>query len=112
MITIKESPNEGAAIVITVRFNDFDKAPFTPNTCLWSLTTSKGLVVNSRDRVPVTVVDSSHNFLIAGDDLLFEEDKGRRVFTVEGTYDSVYGMGVPYREEVSFSCKNMVVNPA
>jgi hypothetical protein len=112
MINLTQSPNEGSAIAIAVTFKDFDGAPFTPETCVWSLTTAKGEVVNARSRIEVTVVDSSHTFLLSGDDLLYATDKGRRIFTVEGTYHSVYGMDIPYREEASFSCKNTVLDPA
>lgn len=45
-----------------------------------------------------------------GDDLLYATGKDR-LFLVEGTYDSVYGNDLPFREEATFSITNTVVNP-
>ena len=106
MITLTQTPNEASAILVTVTFKDFDDADFTPTTCKWSLTDSGGSVVNSRDRVDATVTGASHDFLLSGDDLLYADDFGRRVFLVEGTYTSAYGVGIPYREEASFTCQD------
>ena len=111
MITLTQSPNEGAAILITVAFKDFDSVDFTPTTCVWSLTNAAGKVVNSRDRVTATVSGATHDFLLSGDDLLYSEDFGRRLFLVEGTYSSLYGSGIPFREEVSFSCADTARDP-
>lgn len=111
MIQLMQSPPEGSAIVMVVYFKDFGGIDFTPLTCVWSLSDSKGVIVNSRDRVSVDVEGVTHNFLVSGDDLLYVVDKGKRVFTVEGTYNSMYGTNVPFREEASFSCRNTVVDP-
>lgn len=111
MTQIAVRPIEGSAIIITVSFTGPDGIGFTPNTCAWSLTTPKGVVINSRDRVAVTVSGTSYNFMVAGDDLL-SADGDKRVFTVEGEYDCTYGNNVPYRAEASFSIDDTVVKPA
>jgi len=111
MTVLTTTPNEGAAILITVEFKDFDNVLFTPKTLVWSLTTSKGVLVNNRDGVVETPNSSSHDFLLSGDDLLFIEDKGKRIFTVEGTFDSAYGNDLPFRDEASFVCKNTILDP-
>jgi hypothetical protein len=111
MTVLSESPNEGSTFVIIVNFLDLNGTAFIPTTCVWSLTDTKGLVINARDRIAVTITGTLYSFVMSGDDLLFANDKGRRVFTVEGTYTGTYGTGLPYREEASFSCRDTVRDP-
>jgi hypothetical protein len=110
MITLTETPNEGSAILVTVGFKDFDSVDFTPATCKWSLTDTSGGIINSRDRVTATVTSAIHEFILSGDDLLYADDNGKRIFLVEGTYASTYGT-LPYREEAYFVCLNTVRDP-
>ncbi len=114
MIQLTARPKEGSTYVISVAFKDVDGTPFVPLTCFWSLTDGKGAtIINGRDRVPVIVSETTHHFVLSGADLLYAVGltKGSRVFSVEGTYDSVYEDDVPYREEVGFTITDTVVNP-
>jgi hypothetical protein len=110
MTVLSTIPNEGSTIVITVAFKDVDGDDFTPKTCVWSLTDKAGTVINSRDRVSETPAGASFDFVISGEDLLYEDGKDR-IFLVEGTYDSTYGADLPFREEASFKIANTKRDP-
>jgi hypothetical protein len=112
MITLAAKPNEGSAYIITVDFLDINGDPFTPLTCLWSLTDMNGAVINSRSKVAITVVGTSTTIVLSGLDLKYAigTSAGLRVFTVEGTYNSVYGNNLPFREEAQFEILDTVIN--
>lgn len=110
MIVLSTTPNEGASIVIQVEFKDVDGADFVPKTCVWSLTDKAGNVINARDRVAATPATATHDFVLFGADLLFAAGK-ERIFTVEGTYDSLYMADQPFREEAKFTIGNTVRDP-
>jgi len=112
MTKLTEKATESSTYIITVAFKDADGTPVTPTTCLWTLSDTKGTVLNLRDRVSVTPTGTSYDFVLSGDDLLYAVglSKGTRVFTVEGTYTSSYGAGLPYRSEVAFEILNTVID--
>jgi len=109
-LTVK--PNECSTYVIEVTFLGVDSVGFTPATCIWSLSTPTGTIVNLRNRVSESVISGVHNFVLTGDDLTYDVGSGDgiRVFTVEGTYDSDYGTGLPFREQVQFTVLDTVLN--
>jgi hypothetical protein len=110
MTELTVTPNEGSTIVITVDFKDIGGTDFTPETCAWSLSKKDGTFINSRERVATTVSGFSHDFVIFGDDLLFADGKDR-YFLVEGTYDSVFGNDLPFRDEAHFMILDTKVDP-
>jgi len=114
MIKLSTKPNESGTIIITATFEDFDDVPFTPKTLKYSLTDTKGNVINSRNRIVVNPQGSTHVFVLSGLDLVYQvgSSYGERVFTIEGTYDSVYGGDLPFREEAWFEIVDTVVNSA
>lgn len=96
-----EATNEGTYI-ITCSFTDSDGSAVTPNILTWSLTDSLGNAINSRTDVSISSPDTSNAVTLGALDL-DNEDGGERVFTIEGTYDSVtYGNDLPIREQASF----------
>lgn len=107
MITLGPRPNESSTMVITVYFKDVDGTAFTPIDCVWSLTDESGNVINGRDRVAKVITGTYENFVLSGDDIRYS-DGATRVFLVEGTYNSAYANGVPYREEAKFYINNTV----
>lgn len=107
MITLGPRPNESSTMVITVYFKDVDGTAFTPIDCVWSLTDESGNVINGRDRVAKVITGTYENFVLSGNDIRFS-DGPSRVFLVEGTYNSAYANGVPYREEAKFYINNTV----
>jgi hypothetical protein len=111
MTTLSESPVEGSTYVITAEFLDIDGEAFTPTTCVWTLSAKNGTIINARSRVAVTVTGTTYDFVLSGEDLLYADGKDRR-FLVEGTYNSTYGTGLPFREEAAFILINTVIDPA
>lgn len=111
MTKLTTKPNEGSTYIITVNFKDFDDVAFTPITCVWSLSDTAGTIQNARSRVTATVTGSSHNFVLSGDDLVYDDaTKGARIFLVEGTYTGSYGTALPFREEAKFTIANTTID--
>ena len=89
--------------IITSAFTDADGTAVTPNALTWSLTDYEGNVINSRSGVVVTPAASVSIVLGALD---LDTDQGKRVFTIEGTYNSAtHGNNLPIREQASFRIK-------
>ena len=112
MTKLAVKPVEGSSFLITVGFKDMDGTPFVPITCAWTLTDGLGTVLNNREKVSASVTAPLHRFILSGADLKFADGKtkGNRVFTIEGTFDSVYGEDLPYREQIGFSILDTVVD--
>jgi hypothetical protein len=97
---------------ISVNFFDEYKAPVTPDTATWTLTDRKGAVVNFRSAVIIPVLASSVVVLLKGNDLAFlpgEEVQAVRVFTVQATYTSPAGSGLPLTYECEFAITDLIV---
>jgi hypothetical protein len=111
MISITTRPNESSTIKIAVTFTDLDGNLFHPKTCVYSLSDSTGNIIGSIDRTVVTIIGTSHNFIISGTNLqITGSDPGKRIVTIEGTYDCLYGNDLPFREECMFEIENTVIN--
>ena len=77
-------------------------AAITPASITWSLHNGDDDVVNSRDTVVVTAA-TSINITLTGDDLaLPDEAKSMRYVTLEYTYDSTLGTGLPGKQQIAF----------
>lgn len=100
-------PSDQGTIVISLGFSDHDGAAVVPNVGLtWSLTDEHGNVINERLDEPIAPA-SSVSIVVFGDDLKYSEGP-KRVFTVEGTYNSTLGNNLPIREQREFSIENLV----
>jgi len=114
MTELTTKPNESSTMVVTVTFRDIDGVLFTPKTCTWSLTDTSGTIINSRSRVTLSVISpaTSATIVLSGLDLKYDVGKsaGMRVVTIEGTYDSVYGSNLPFRDEASFQVLDTALN--
>ena len=100
---------ECSTYVITVAFTDdaTPANPITPTTFHWKLIDSAGTVINSRTDVTVTPA-ASVNIVLSGNDLdLTGTGDEVRYVTVWGLYDSTYGLGLPYTDEVRFVVTNL-----
>jgi hypothetical protein len=94
---------ERSTYVVTVAFTDENDSAMTPNEVTWSLRDGQGKIVNGRSNVSLTPA-TSVDIVLQGADLEIGagEDDGLRWLTVEGTYDSVAGSGLPFRDEAVF----------
>lgn len=108
-ITLTTHANEESTFVVTVAFTDTTGAAVTPNNGLnWTLTDTRGNVVNSRSAVSITP-GASVTIVLSGDDLalpsaLYGRD---RVLTVQGTYDSDLGNALPLKEQIVFTIDDL-----
>lgn len=101
---------EGSACGIVASFTDEEGAALVPLTLTWTLSDTEGNVINSRADVVVTPA-SSVTITLSGNDLEMtetekvatEEDFVLRVLTVEGTFNSDLGSGLPIRDQVTFA---------
>lgn len=110
MVELLTAAAESGTYVITAVFTDEDGNSLIPNTIKWSLKTRDGVVVNSRSSQAVSSPSATENIVLSGDDLsyLSDYDDGRRVLTLYGTYDSSYGTGLTFAENVHFEVENLI----
>ena len=102
---------EKSTYVVQVKFYDEDGAAETPTAITWTLSTSGGTVINSRTAVSVAAPASTINILLSGLDLAFqtgEYNTAERVLTINATYTSDLGAGLPLKEEFRFLVDNLV----
>lgn len=99
---------EGSTYIITCAFTDEDGDPMTPVSMTWTLTDSAGTVINSRQDVAITPLSTSVNVVLYGDDLaLSGSAQAVRVFTLEGTYNSTLGLGLPFKDAIKFNLDDL-----
>ena len=103
-------PAELGTAVITLAFTDEDGITVVPTSLAWQLTRTDGTVVNSRTFAlgtftGVTVVLSGNDLAMFG-----SRDTGKRVFSVQGVYDSTAGAGtsLPLKAECEFSIEKLL----
>jgi hypothetical protein len=101
---------EKSTYVITAAFTDEDGDPVVPNSGLnWTLTDLTGTVVNSRSAVTIAVPAASVSIVLSGLDLALADGKDTyRILTVEGTYNSALGSGLPIKASVQFKIQNLI----
>jgi len=102
---------EKSTYAITITFTDETGTTFTPVTATWTLGDKDGTTINSRVGEALTPA-TSITVVLQGDDLQIvdsDNDKEKRIFTVEGTYDSTNGSGLPFKESCYFYVENLKV---
>jgi hypothetical protein len=106
---IAKKPIEGSTARVQATFRDADKALVTPNALLWKLTDEDGNIINSRNRQVVSPA-TTVTVALSGKDLQIIDnlDSGKRIFTIEGDYDSALGSGLPIKEALEFSVEKLV----
>lgn len=111
MVKLKAKAGDRSTYVVTVGFFDEAGAPVVPDSVKWTLSKADGTVVNQRDQVAAQP-ETSLEILLSGDDLDAAADGPVRVVTVEATYTSTLGAGLPLNAACSFSVENLVRVPA
>jgi hypothetical protein len=99
--------NERSTYAITLTFRDEAGTLVTPTAATWTLTDDGGAVINGRLDVPLSAA-SSVVVVLSGADLAVGSDRNRRVLTVEATYTSSLGSGLPLVDEVRFAITPLV----
>jgi hypothetical protein len=105
---LSEMACEGSTYEVAGTIVDEDGDALTPTTLTWSLYTLEGAVVNSRSAVPLTAADT-YSITLSGNDLavLSDDNRLRRV-TVEATFTSDLGTGLPLKGEAEFRIGDLV----
>lgn len=100
---------EGSTFVVQVSFTNEDEDAVTPSAITWTLTDGSGAVVNSRSDVSVVTPASTINIVLSGDDLAVTGYTGQeRILTVEATYTSALGSGLPLKAAARFIVEDLV----
>ena len=106
---LTEMAKEGSTFVVQAAFTNEDGDAVTPDSIAWTLTDAAGRVVNSREDVAVGTPASTIHIVLSGDDLLFDGYVGQmRVLTVEATYTSALGSGLPLNDVARFAVAPLV----
>jgi hypothetical protein len=106
---LTETATEGSTFAVQVAFTNEDGDAVTPSAITWTLTDLAGTVVNSRSDVSVGSPASTINIVLSGNDLLLTGYVGEvRVLTVEATYTSALGSGLPLKEAARFMIEPLV----
>ena len=110
--TIVVEAKERSTVAFLGVFTDEDGDAVTPSACTWTLTDLSGDVINSRAQVAVSSLSSSVSIVLSGADLQIlatEEDQelAYRYLVVEATYTSSLGAGMPLKDEIFFTVRNL-----
>ena len=103
---------ERSTYVINASFFDENGVAVIPVSIKWSLSTPGGAIINSRSGVVILVPAVSVDVVLSGLDLAFlsgEQREARRIFTVECTYNSVLGLGLPLNASAYFVIKDLTI---
>lgn len=103
MTILTDHAIERGTYVVTAAFTNEDGDAVTPSAATWTLTDRAGVVINSRSAVTITPLAASVNILLQGADLALPDNRHRaRFVTVEFTYTSALGAGLPGKAEIEF----------
>jgi len=110
-VTLSTHAVEESTYIITAAFTDEDDNAVSPNTLTWTLTDTGGNVINDRQAENVDSPSSSEDIVLSGDDLQItgDSDNGRRILTVEATYDSNAGSDLPLKDSCKFQIDDLLV---
>jgi hypothetical protein len=115
ILTLETHATEKSTYVIDISFFDEANNPVVPQTGVWSLTDKLGTVINSRSSVTIPSLAAIKTLVLSGADLALQTAEAaagltivKRVVTVEWTYNSTLGTGLPGKAEVIFFLDNMV----
>ena len=98
---------EESTYIISSNFKDENDQAVIPKTIHWSLSDIDGIIINSREDVEITNLDSSVDILLSGDDLaLPDESNPWRILIIKATYNSTLGVNLPLNEECRFKIVN------
>ena len=103
---------EGSTFFITCTFTDEDDVLVTPTSIMWTLTDKEENIVNAREQVSVSPLDSEIDIILSGDDLLAQSTENKyqeyldRYIIIEAEYDGATGT-YPIRDSAWFQVQNL-----
>ena len=110
MSTKLKAAIEKSTKMIVVSFFDESDTAKDPESMKWTLTDTLGNIINEREDVVVANPSSVETIVLTGNDLaiISDTDNGKRLFTVESTYNSELGSGLTLNGEANFTVINLV----
>jgi hypothetical protein len=101
---------EKGTIFFDISFHDEDGADSTPTTITWTLTDSRGVVINSRTAVSVTPASAITIALSGVDNAIASTwaDDGNHFLTIETIYTSTHGSGMTDKLQIPFKVKQLL----
>ena len=108
--TITTAAVEKSTYVVEAAFKDEDGTAITPDTLTWTLTDPEGNVRNNRENVSVSNPSSTQAIVLKGKDLKMKSQsnyKEDRILTINATYTSTYGSGLPLKDSCRFPIYNL-----
>ena len=101
--TITTKVPEKSTVVFTFVFTDTAGDAVTPDSIKWSLSLDDGTPVNARTDVAIGSPAASVDVVLSGlDTAVIANANETRILTVEATYTSTEGSGLPLNEEAKF----------
>lgn len=98
---------EKSTYIVAAKFRDEAGNAVTPETVTWTLSDANGDTVNGRLDVSETPA-STVSIVLSGDDLaILPSVSNERIVTIEATYNSEYGTGLPLKAKASFNVVNL-----
>lgn len=100
---------EGSTYIVTATFEDEYGDSVIPTAITWTLTDPAGNVINSREDVAVSSPAASINIVLSGDDLDISNGNktDQMILTVDAVYNSDNGTGLPLKDSVLFTIRNL-----
>lgn len=109
MTTLTLGATEQSTYVVDIEFRDEDGELVTPTAATWTLTDPAGNVINQRDGVEISPLQSQVTIVLSGDDLALEGYQAlARHFLVEATYNSTLGSDLPLKAVAIFEIEALV----
>ena len=108
-ITISTEPNELTSLELMINATDSAGNSVTPTAAWWTLTSIDGSsIINSRKDVTISDLGTTMTVTLRDEDLAVDNDSDtERLFTVEGTYNKGSETGLAFKEEATFTIKNL-----
>jgi len=102
---------EQSTYIVTMNFKDENDEAVAPASATWTLSDEDGATINGRLDVVLSGLAAEMSVVLSGDDLAiaagFSGNAEKRIFTVEATYNSDLGMGLPLRDQLEFPVYNL-----
>ena len=99
---------EKSTYIVTCTFTDEAGDSLVPETVAWTLTDGFGTVINDREAVSETPA-ATVNIVLSGDDLaIISGMTNKRILTIQATYNSAYGTGLPLNARATFTIEDLV----
>ena len=101
---------EKSTYIIKLTIEDEIGNLIIPTSLSWTLSNNFGVIINNRQDIPILSPVSIEHVVLSGDDLQITKELGRkRVITVKGTCDFVFGNNLPINGQAFFNITSSAI---